>query len=206
MNDLEKRVLELSYRNKLSHISSCLNSVNVIADIYERRKDDEPFCLDNSHAGLGLFVVLEARGYNDAQKLIERHGVHAGRDKEAGIYVSGGSLGQVATISVGMALADRSRKVWLVTSDGALAEGACWEAFNLAWMQGLTNLDINVVANGLGAYRTIDLGRLKDQLSSFLYPLTFSMHYRNMPYPWLEGLKGHYMQMSDENFEEAMKE
>ena len=34
LNDLEKRILEISYKHRLSHISSNLTAVNIIDEIY----------------------------------------------------------------------------------------------------------------------------------------------------------------------------
>lgn len=206
MNNLEKRIIELSYLHKLSHISSSLNTVNVLAKIYERRHADDPVVLGNSHAAMALYVVLESRGLCDANAMVLKHGVHANRDMENGIWVSGGSLGQPETIAVGMALADRTRKVWLVTSDGALSEGAIWEAFSLALDMNLINLKVFVIANGFGAYRPIEVDRLKKKLQAFL-PLYSEcvIHRPVMTLPWLKGLPGHYVVMNEEQYQEAIK-
>lgn len=196
MNALERRVIELSYRHQLTHVSSCLNCVNLINWIYDQRKPDEPFCLDNSHAALALYVVLEKHGFCDAEEIVNKHGTHAGRDMEHGIYVSGGSLGQVATVAVGMALADKNRKVWLVTSDGAAMEGAAMEAFRVA-RKHCPNLIIYVVYNGLGAYGKINQCDL---------PIEVQLHYvdyRHYPL-WLRGLEGHYLKLTKEQYGELM--
>ena len=111
LNPLEKRIVELSFQHKLTHVSSCLNVVNLLDWIYEQRGKDDPVVLDNSHAGLALYVVLEEHDLCDAEQMIEDHGTHAGRDPERGIWVSGGSLGQPATVAVGLAMADKNRKV-----------------------------------------------------------------------------------------------
>ncbi len=123
MNDLEKRIIELSYRHQLTHVSSCLNCVNLIDWIYGQRKANDPFVLDNGHASLAHYVVLEKHGLCDAEEMVKKHGTHSSRDMEHGIWCSNGSLGQAATVAVGMALADKNRTVWLVTSDGACMEG-----------------------------------------------------------------------------------
>ena len=41
MNQLEKRILEISYKHKLSHLSSNLSSVNIIDEIYSIKKENE---------------------------------------------------------------------------------------------------------------------------------------------------------------------
>lgn len=202
LTDLQRRCVDLSYRHKLTHISSVLNTVNVIGEIYKSRHKDDPFILGNSHAFLALAVVLEKHGLCDAEEMIAKHGTHAARDPENGIYVSGGSLGQAETIAVGMAMADRTRTVWLVTSDGALAEGCIWESLRLAAELALTNLSVHVIANGLGGYGSIDLDSLKRRLDSLRLPdLTMHESATQFP-PWLQGLAGHYVAMGQEQFED----
>src|SRR6185369_140653 len=131
MNELEKRIIDISYRHQLTHVSSCLNCVNLLDWIYEQRKDNEPAILGNGHAGLALYVILEKHGPCDAEEMVATHGVHPNRDMEHGIWCSSGSLGQAETVAVGMALADKNRKVWLVTSDGSCMEGATQEALRV---------------------------------------------------------------------------
>jgi hypothetical protein len=103
-----------------------------------------------------------------------------------------------------MALADRSKIVWLVTSDGACAEGSVWEAFRFASEQQLTNLRVYLVANGLSAYQSVDVNRLWDKLSLFLHGVPHFIHRPKMPFKFLEGLNGHYLTISDEQYAEAM--
>src|SRR5215475_9710182 len=107
LSQLAKRCVELLYRHKLSHVSSCLNTVDLLDEIYAKRKDNEPVILDNGHASVAHYVVLEKYGFCDAEEMLKKHGVHASRDMEHGIWVSNGSLGQAATVALGMALADK---------------------------------------------------------------------------------------------------
>lgn len=106
LTELEKRCVEISYQHKLTHVSSVLNTVEVIAKIYRDRAENDPFVLGNSHASLALFVVLEKQGICDAVEMMLKHGTHASRDMEYGVWVSGGSLGQAETVAVGLAIAD----------------------------------------------------------------------------------------------------
>ena len=59
MNALTRRLIEITYNEKLSHLSSTLSALPIIEEIYAKRKDDEVFILSNGHAGLALYVVLE---------------------------------------------------------------------------------------------------------------------------------------------------
>lgn len=205
LNSLERRIIDLSFKHKLTHISSCLNTVNVLSMIYQKRGYYDPVVQDNAHAALALYVVLESHGLCDAEEMIHKHGTHQGRDMEHGIWVSGGSLGQAATVAVGMALADRKRTVWLVTSDGACSEGCIWESFRLASDLGLHNLRIHIIANGYGGYCEIDVEKLRLRLMYF-HPLFISFHEPTIKYPpFLQGLSGHYSQLSEEQYQEMIQ-
>lgn len=193
LNNLERRIIDLSYKHRLSHISSCLNTVNVLDEIsmgYEC-----PIVLGNGHAGLALYVHLENQGKCDAEEMLKLHGIHPVRDVEHGVVCSSGSLGQAETIAVGMAMADQMKLVALVTSDGACMEGSVSEAMRFAWSQGLTNLVIQIIANGFGAYSAIPKDRLPRN-ATIVHPDT-----SRFP-EWLQGLNGHYVVMDQAKYEE----
>jgi transketolase N-terminal domain/subunit len=198
MNDLERRVIELSYKFKLTHISSCLNCINLIDWIYRERKPYDPFCLGNGHAGLALYICLEKYGFCNAEEMIKKHGVHPNRDMPNGIYVSSGSLGQAETVAVGLALADKNRKVWLVTSDGACAEGSVHEALRVG-AKYCPNLETFVVFNGYGAYGKI----YEHELPQFPNVRIHNVDTRHYP-DWLCGLNGHYLVLNSEQYGELM--
>ena len=194
LSPLAKRCVELLFKHQLSHVSSCLNTVDLLDEIYSKRKDNEPVILDNGHASLAHYVVLESRGLCEAEDMILWHGVHASRDMEHGIWVSNGSLGQAATVALGMALADKNRTVWLVTSDGACLEGCSYEVARIAKYHA-PNLRTFVAYNGYGAY-----GEIRD--SDICYS-TGSYVGQNYP-SWLQGLAGHYLVLNQEQYEELM--
>lgn len=195
LSPLAKRCVELSYRYKLTHVSSVLNTVDLLARIYENKESSDIVVQDNGHAGLALYVVLESKGFCNAERMIQRHGVHPSRDQWHGIEVSSGSLGQASTVALGIALADKSRKVYLVTSDGACAEGCIWEVARLITRR-VSNLIVHCVFNGYGAYGEIGLGDI---------PAEFEVHHVGQNYPeWLQGLQGHYLQLTKEQYEELM--
>lgn len=196
LNPLERRVVELSFKHQLTHVSSCLNCVHLIDWIYEQRKPDEPFVLGNGHAALALYMVLEKHGLCDAEEMVKKHGTHASRDMEHGIWCSGGSLGQPETVAVGFALADPKRTVWLVTSDGSCMEGATMEALRVG-SRYCPNLKIFTVFNGFGAYGEIKHGDL---------PTVGEIYYvYQLRYPeWLRGLPGHYLKLTQEQHDELM--
>ena len=205
MNNLEKRILALSFKWKLSHISSCLNSVNIINGIYKVKKKNEPFILSNGHAGLALYVVLEKYEGRDAEKLWKKHGTHPNRDLPNGIWCSTGSLGMGMAISVGLALANRNRLVYTLISDGECAEGMVWEALKIAADSRLENLRITCVGNGYSALGKVDVDLLDLRLNYF-YP-TLMVKVNMFSYPdFLQGLKGHYAVMNKKQHEEIINE
>lgn len=205
LNKLERRIVDISYEKKLSHLSSNLTAVRLIDHIYQVRKDHEPFVLDNGHAGLALYTVLEKFYFKDAVELFDKYGVHPNRDVKDGIWASTGSLGQGLPIAVGMALADRGRNVFVLTSDGAMAEGSNWEALRIAGEQKLENLRVTVNANGYSAYGKTDPELLDSRMQMF-YP-SLVLQTNTFSYPdWLQGEAGHYHVMSKEQYEEITKD
>lgn len=204
LNKWEHRLLEISYKHKLSHLSSCLTAFRLIDNIYKVKRENEPFILDNGHAGLALYVALEKWYFKDAEALLEKHGIHPNRDIENKIFCSTGSLGQGLPIAVGMAKADPSRNVYVLTSDGAMAEGSNWEALRIASEQRLENLRITVNANGHGAYKNID-PELLDLRMQYFYPsLVQRTSLLDQP-EWVQGIAGHYVVMDEDKYKEIMK-
>jgi transketolase N-terminal domain/subunit len=173
--------------------------VNLIDFIYDNKKSDDIFVQGNGHAALAHYVVLDKHGLCDAEEMVKKHGTHASRDVEHGILVSNGSLGLAETVAVGMAIADRNRKVWLVTSDGSCMEGATHEALRLCDTFCRRNLEAFIVWNGYGAYSTIEEHELPKLSNVRIY------YVDQQRYPeWLRGLPGHYLKLSKENYEELM--
>ena len=160
------KIIEVSYRRKLSHLGSCLSVVDIIDSIYKVKNKNDKFVLSNGHAAIAWYVILEKYGFvSEAQ--IDGLNVHPDRNPELGIEVSTGSLGQGLPIAVGLALADRSRKIYCLISDGECTEGSIWESLRIAYEQNLTNLIVIVNANGWGAYNKISLSFLIKRLRSF---------------------------------------
>ncbi len=204
MNKLEKRIVSLSYKHQLAHLGSCLNAVNLIDAIYQNKKKDEPFILSCGHTGLALYVVLEEYEGKDAEELLKKYGTHPSRNLQDGIYCSTGSLGMGLPVAVGMALANRQKNVYVLSSDGELAEGSCWEALRIAGEQRLENLRLTVMANGYGAYGKIDVDWLDWRLQHFYPCLVVKTNLFAYP-DFLQGLEGHYHILTKEEYEKIIK-
>lgn len=134
------------------------------------------FVLSAGHLAPVLYSVLARAGYFDPSELStlrkynSRLQGHPGLDvKLPGIETSTGSLGQGVSIAVGMAISDKiidksDRKVFCLTGDGELQEGASWEAAMAAGSLKLNNFCWIVDNNDC----QID-GRVKDVMS--VYPI-----------------------------------
>jgi transketolase len=156
MNCLHERIIEISKKYKLSHIGSNLTSANIIDEIYYLKKDDEPFVLSMGHAALALYVVGEAFYGINAEESYLTQGNHPKRSKSLKIDCSSGSLGLGLPLSVGMALADRSKNVYCLISDGECFEGSVWESLNIIRKYKITNLKLYLNYNGWSAYDKVE--------------------------------------------------
>jgi transketolase len=230
MTDLKRRILDLSYIHQLSHLGSCLTAVNLIDAVYAVKNDDEKFMLSSGHAALALYVVLEKYKFIDAEFLVKHSGTHPDRLNtmtRAGsdIDCSTGSLGQGLPIAVGMALADRNKRVFCVISDGECSEGSIWEALRIAYEQKLKNLVVLVNVNGFGGYKEIKGCDLYDAFVGFGWIVEIvedevrhikkSISQKNqMPtitfvrtdveqYPFLKGIDAHYHVLTEEDYEQT---
>jgi len=203
-SELEKRVIDISYKNNIGHLSSNINSVEIINEIFETKNQNDVFILSSGHAGLALYCVLEKFDNKDAEKLYKLHGVHPHRDLENGIHCSTGSLGMALTLACGYALADKSRDVYCLISDGECAEGSIWESLRFAYEQKLTNLKVYVNVNGMMAYDFLDDEYLIKRLNSF-FP---EIRIRKTVPPVLNdatGILTHYYILKEKDYEKIIR-
>lgn len=197
--DLIKRIIDISYRHNLSHIGSCITTLPIIKEIYDTKKPKEKFILSAGHAHLAHLVVMEEKGYiTDLERKLEKFGIHC--DIRAGCDCSTGSLGQGLPIAVGMALADRSRNVYCLISDGECAEGSIQEALRIAHENNLNNLKIYLNFNGFAAYRSTKGMYLVE-------PHKIEVYMTDMKeYPeWLQGQQAHYVTLDTLKYMELME-
>ena len=203
MVDLKKRILEIAYKHKLSHLGSYLSASDIIDEIYENKDPDDIFILSSGHAALALYAALEKYEGKNAEELFLKHGGHPHRDEENGIYCSTGSLGLGITVAVGRALANKNRKVHVLISDGESAEGSVWESLRFIKESNLSNIEVYVNKNGYAAYDKVDIKYLVDRLKVFLP--TINIRYTSVnQYSFLRGLNAHYHVMSEEDYKSTL--
>jgi len=192
MSALHDRIIDISHRLGLSHLGSNLTTVGIIDEIYQEKGADEPFILSSGHAGLALYVVLEKYYEYDAEWLFKKFGTHPEREEYFHIYCSTGSLGHGLPIAVGMALADRERKVWCLVSDGECTEGSIWEAANVIRKYQVYNLLIYLNWNGYSAYDKIDLQMISNVVHIMPQIRVRETHVEEYG---LDGLSAHYVKI-----------
>lgn len=165
--NLKDRIIEISKKYHLAHVGSNLTAVNIIDSIYSKMNYRDKFILSSGHAGIALYTVLEKYSGLNAEEIFLKHGIHATRCEECEIVCSTGSLGNGLPIALGMALADRTRDVYCLISDGECMEGSIWETLRLANKFKANNLKVYVNANGYGGLDTIHRYDLEDKLKAF---------------------------------------
>jgi len=190
MNTLHDRIIEISKKNKMAHLGSNLTSVNIIDEIYSTKKHGEPFILSSGHAGLALYVVLEKYYGIDAEYLYAKHGTHPHRDLRDLIYCSTGSLGMGLPIALGMALADRTKDVYCLISDGECFEGSIYETANVIHRYKVDNLKVYLNWNGYSAYNSVEDWMLFNIMT--IFP-EIRVRKTNVEDYGLKGLKAHYI-------------
>jgi transketolase len=201
---LKKRILEIAYKHKLSHLGSYLSTVDILDDIFKNKNSEDIVILSSGHAALALYCVIEKYHGINAEDLFLKHGGHPHLDEENYLYCSTGSLGLGITVAVGRALANKNRKVYVVISDGESAEGSVWESLRFIHEHKISNIDINVNINGVAAYDFVDVDYLETRLKAFLPNI--NIHHTTVEqFPFLKGLEAHYKVMSENDYKQAIE-
>ncbi|MCU6734750.1 transketolase [Diplocloster agilis] len=149
------------------HLGGALSLVETLAALYGgvmRIDPSNPLweCRDKlvcskGHAGPALYAALALKGYFPYEELktLNEPGTnlpsHCDRTRTRGVDMTTGSLGQGASLAVGMALGDmlkkKDSKTFLIIGDGEANEGQVWEAFMFAAAKKLSNLTVLIDCN-----------------------------------------------------------
>ena len=172
--EIRRTSLEIVHACGGSHISSSLSIADILAVLYrDVMKTDsanpnwemrDRFILSKGHATAALYSALMLRGFVGIKEL-KTYGLngslfmnHASH-KVPGVEFSTGALGHGLPIGVGMAVAAKYRKlnhrIFVLVSDGEIAEGTTWEAALFANHHQLDNLTVIVDFNNLQSLDTV---------------------------------------------------
>ncbi len=189
---MKERILQISKDEGLSHIGSNLTMAGVLQEIYNQKKPEDLVILDAGHAHLAHLVAQEK--YEGKEIQLPLHDIHC--NLEDGCEVATGSLGLGITVALGRAMADQSRDVYCVLSDGGANEGTVWESLRIKSDKLVNNLKVYVNANGYSALGQVDRRDLTKRLQAFdpdIQVRWTKIDSRTLnKYPQLEGLGGHY--------------
>jgi transketolase len=154
--DVRKQLLKITNSAKSSHLGSSLSIVDILVVLYKSILKKNIFILSKGHACLALYCILQKFNYI-SRKVLQSYGKnntillsHVSH-KVPGVEFSTGSLGHGLPYAVGRALAEKinkkSKKIYVLISDGELNEGTTWESLLFASFHKLDNLIVIVDYN-----------------------------------------------------------
>jgi len=161
-------VIDMCGSDEGGHLGGSLSVVDILTVLYftvlrtspadPGHPDRDFFVLSKGHAALALYATLAERGFLPVAELAgygqpgSRLMGHPVRDVP-GVEMPTGSLGHGLALGLGFALAARlagsQRRAFVVTGDGELQEGSCWETAGCAAAQHADRLVAIVDVNGL---------------------------------------------------------
>jgi transketolase len=174
---IRKLSIQITANAGTSHIGSCLSVAEILAVcLINCEKNGNVLILSKGHAAAALYSGLfgidkisfdDLMSYcTDGSNLIGHVNHHV-----SGVRFSSGSLGHGLPVGVGMALSDRSKKVFVIMSDGELNEGTTWESLAIAKHQDLDNLVVIVDVNAIQSFgetkQVLDMEPLVDKFQAF---------------------------------------
>lgn len=189
--EIRRLSLIMAHNAKSSHSGGALSMADILAVLYGEiinvtpKTVDDPnrdrFLLSKGHCCASLYAALAINGFLDKEDLLENYG------KDGSVYfshvshflngveMSSGSLGHGLPVACGIAINGKvkgmSYNTYVLTGDGELDEGSCWEAIMFAAQQKLSHLCLIVDYNkiqSLGYVKDIcDLSPLADKFKAF---------------------------------------
>lgn len=165
--EIRKKVIEYHSKTSRGHIGPSLSSIEILTTLYYGVMDKEDrFILSKGHASSALYSILNDLKFIPDSELYSLE-EHPKLNKKYGIYASTGSLGHGLSIGLGMALANKDRRVFVLLGDGECDEGQVWEAARDASDYNAKNLTAIVDCNGLQGFKTTNFKNLDKRFSSF---------------------------------------
>lgn len=173
--EIRNRVLKMLYESQKCHLGSCMSVVEIMVVLYNSvMKPEDIFILSKGHAVATWYAIFADRGIITEEELKtfgQSGGLPGHATKRTGIVASTGSLGHGLPIAVGMALANKKRRVFCLMGDGECQAGTTWESAMFAAQHKLENLTVIVDNNGLQGYgRTndiVDFSNLHEKWAAF---------------------------------------
>lgn len=159
---LRRQIIRALKGGGRGHVGPAFSLVEILRVLYDDVvQDGDRVILSKGHGCLAQYVMLVDKGVIDAKELDSfcREGALLGGHPEhhiPGVHVSTGSLGHGLSLGIGMALANRQARVFVVVGDGECNEGSIWEAALCAGKHHLSNLTVIVDYNKRQSYGPVD--------------------------------------------------
>lgn len=188
-NIIRLHALEMTSRAGTSHIGSMFSIADIVAVLFNdilktkpqknnlKKNPKDFFILSKGHAGGIIYAALAEKGFFPLKRLETycKNGStlsgHISHHKVPGVFFSSGSLGHGLSVSCGLALSNKKKKVFNLMSDGELDEGSNWEAILFASHHKLVNLvnivDYNKIQSIKSVKETLNLEPLRKKWESF---------------------------------------
>ncbi len=208
--ELQKSILENSYKAGACHLGSSLSCVSILADLfYSKKIKPEQFLFGKASGVASFYAILADKGYFPKEKIAEYLKQYPLPSVEVpGIIHSVGSLGHGLPVAVGMAYADRSRNVYILMSDGECQEGTTYESALFARQHNLANLYVIIDNNkyqALGKVEEIlDLTTAFEFLKNTLPNCDIRDTVKGGDIDFLQGTAGHYKNLTEELLQQAL--
>ena len=142
------------------HIGGSMSITDALAVLYgavmkvdpknPKMEERDKLVCSKGHAGPAIYATLAVEGFfpYDDIKTLNVPGTnfpsHCDRNKTPGVDMTTGSLGQVTSLAVGMALGDKLKgldsRTFLIVGDGESNEGQVWEAAMFTGAKKVNNL------------------------------------------------------------------
>lgn len=188
---VRRDIINMTANAGSGHPGGSLSAVELMTSVFftqmrvdpknPRDPDRDRFVLSKGHAAPCYYGVLAEMGFfsrDEFQNFRQLHSIlqgHPDAKKVPGVDASTGSLGQGASIAVGMALGakhlGKDTRVYVLCGDGECQEGEIWEAFMSAAHYRLDNLTVMIDNNGLqidgSNDQVMSLGNLAAKLKAF---------------------------------------
>ena len=167
--ELRAEILKMLYACQSGHPGGSLSCVEMLMALYYEvmkvdpknpgNPDRDRFVFSKGHGCPTLYAILADLGYFPKEDLADLRQInshlqgHPDCKKTPGVDMNTGSLGQGASLAMGLALAakhaKKDYKVYTVLGDGECQEGQVWEAAMAAAHYKLDNLVFMLDHNGL---------------------------------------------------------
>ena len=189
--EIRRLALIMAHHAKSSHSGGALSMADILAVLYGGKLRitpqtvDDPnrdrFLLSKGHCCASLYAALALHGFLDKEELCNNYGQdgtvyfsHVSH-KLNGVEMSSGSLGHGLPVACGIALNGKVKGLdydtYVLTGDGELDEGSCWEAIMFAAQQHLSHLCLIVDYNKIQSLGNVadicDLSPLADKFRAF---------------------------------------